>query len=805
MNNTSNSSITALVPGGVVTTQNISTVIKPKGNNNSMQFVKIQTPDLTKKAEEQIRVVQESNISKEKIKEVEEEWQNNLLNWKSKRRQQFVGQHDPQQRNDEQNADQGDNANGRKIKTFAEMIEQRAKTGNKLNFNLERYIGSGDDDETDNVVAGAGIEGIDANDRLMVDAVMKDRIDMNENTSSKNNNNNNSHHQLSSRLQHQLDSDCEAHSSLSSGYNQTNSKSPSSSLDSATADAVHQQRQHRLMDNIDSVKSAEKNVKNCDNSESIFPDSHSISVVASSTETDQLNSTLKQGITKPPTPPVLNRSGNFKPILDVDTRTNEVSTKLSDEDNSAFEDDDDEEEEDDEHEEQKQLQRIAFVQKLKAFERLTKPTMQEPKFVPTRTVKAPPPPPLPSRTKQQLDVAKKIPNLNQEKVASVQPMMRDDKITGMKSSPVGSPNTSSSANSSIDLKGEDLMSREAAKKPQELAPKLQPVAHSQPPPPQPIERIGDPIKQVNPIPAPLPPPSIQQPMQTHTRLAQQPPEQPHQSDFPDLVPRMSNVRLAQPEPTKSYPNPLAPAALSTNANVIGLTRCESAASGASSQPDTWQEPLPPPLLNNNNISPQQFVDTETQNCVAHQKPYASPAAQRPLAAPSNPLISQQASQLHAGFASPGNQNPSSRNHRSGSASSHTQAMLPEPPAVKVNNNQPLNQTNKISHHHQQQQHQQQPPTPQRSKPASRETDKDRTVLSVSGKKRCSSCKEELGRGAAAFVVESLSLVYHTNCFRCSVCHVNLSNGFRGVDVRVHAGALHCQNCYSKDGLNYSRV
>lgn len=94
-------------------------------------------------------------------------------------------------------------------------------------------------------------------------------------------------------------------------------------------------------------------------------------------------------------------------------------------------------------------------------------------------------------------------------------------------------------------------------------------------------------------------------------------------------------------------------------------------------------------------------------------------------------------------------------------------------------------------------------SPQR-KPT-RDDNKDRTVLSVSGKKRCSSCKEELGRGAAAFVVESLSLVYHTNCFRCSVCHVNLSNGFRGVDVRVHAGALHCQNCYSKDGLNYSRV
>lgn len=46
-------------------------------------------------------------------------------------------------------------------------------------------------------------------------------------------------------------------------------------------------------------------------------------------------------------------------------------------------------------------------------------------------------------------------------------------------------------------------------------------------------------------------------------------------------------------------------------------------------------------------------------------------------------------------------------------------------------------------------------------------------LSVSGKKRCSSCGEELGKGCAAMVVESLSLYYHINCFRCSVCNVQL--------------------------------
>lgn len=46
-------------------------------------------------------------------------------------------------------------------------------------------------------------------------------------------------------------------------------------------------------------------------------------------------------------------------------------------------------------------------------------------------------------------------------------------------------------------------------------------------------------------------------------------------------------------------------------------------------------------------------------------------------------------------------------------------------------------------------------------------------LSVSGKKKCSKCGDELGKGCAAMVVESLSLYYHINCFRCSVCNIQL--------------------------------
>jgi len=79
------------------------------------------------------------------------------------------------------------------------------------------------------------------------------------------------------------------------------------------------------------------------------------------------------------------------------------------------------------------------------------------------------------------------------------------------------------------------------------------------------------------------------------------------------------------------------------------------------------------------------------------------------------------------------------------------------------------------------------------------------LLSVSGKKKCSHCKEELGRGAA-MIIESLRLFYHLRCFRCVVCHVQLGNGSSGTDVRVRNNKLHCQNCYSNDeGLKFSKV
>ncbi|RZC35934.1 LIM and calponin -likey domains-containing protein 1 [Asbolus verrucosus] len=89
-------------------------------------------------------------------------------------------------------------------------------------------------------------------------------------------------------------------------------------------------------------------------------------------------------------------------------------------------------------------------------------------------------------------------------------------------------------------------------------------------------------------------------------------------------------------------------------------------------------------------------------------------------------------------------------------------------------------------------------------PVAMEETQDR-MLSVSGKKKCSNCNKELGRGAA-MIIESLCLFYHMECFICCVCHMQLGDGRMGTDVRVRNQKLHCHNCYSSDdGIKFSCV
>ncbi|KAI1887293.1 hypothetical protein AGOR_G00188760 [Albula goreensis] len=66
--------------------------------------------------------------------------------------------------------------------------------------------------------------------------------------------------------------------------------------------------------------------------------------------------------------------------------------------------------------------------------------------------------------------------------------------------------------------------------------------------------------------------------------------------------------------------------------------------------------------------------------------------------------------------------------------------------------------------------------------------------SVSGKKLCSSCANPLGKGAA-MIIESLSLYFHIQCFKCGVCKGQLGDTSTGTDVRIRNGLLNCHQCY----------
>lgn len=95
---------------------------------------------------EQIRLAEEVKITKEKIKEVEEEWQSNLLNWKSKRRQSSDKlPKDGSNQTDKDLKDQDSESKG-KIKTFSEILKEKSKSGARIGYNLHHYL-DGDDDQ----------------------------------------------------------------------------------------------------------------------------------------------------------------------------------------------------------------------------------------------------------------------------------------------------------------------------------------------------------------------------------------------------------------------------------------------------------------------------------------------------------------------------------------------------------------------------------------------------------------------------------------------------------------------------------
>nr|XP_033326235.1 rootletin-like isoform X3 [Megalopta genalis] len=126
---------------------------------------------------------------------------------------------------------------------------------------------------------------------------------------------------------------------------------------------------------------------------------------------------------------------------------------------------------------------------------------------------------------------------------------------------------------------------------------------------------------------------------------------------------------------------------------------------------------------------------------------------------------------------------------------------PLPPRRRLEHSASHEHLTALQHQSPQHVHQQQKP----AQPPPINPENQEKMLSVSGKKKCSHCGDELGRGAA-MIIESLRLFYHMECFKCCVCHVRLGDGLMGTDVRVRNHKLHCHNCYSSDdGVKFSCV
>ncbi|XP_058628749.1 LIM and calponin homology domains-containing protein 1a isoform X10 [Onychostoma macrolepis] len=86
--------------------------------------------------------------------------------------------------------------------------------------------------------------------------------------------------------------------------------------------------------------------------------------------------------------------------------------------------------------------------------------------------------------------------------------------------------------------------------------------------------------------------------------------------------------------------------------------------------------------------------------------------------------------------------------------------------------------------------------PSKSPTPSQDTPPPSPSRSVSGKKLCSSCAHPLGKGAA-MIIESLGLYFHIQCFKCGICKGLLGDTSAGTDVRIRNGLLNCQECYIK--------
>ncbi|XP_075677286.1 uncharacterized protein LOC113792499 isoform X2 [Dermatophagoides pteronyssinus] len=926
-NNNSNSHLQQ-PPIGCITTHRVSAVIRPEIKIppiDPLQFVKIQKNELSKTAVEQIKLAEEEKITKEKIKEVEEEWQNNLMSWKSKRKLT---------KNHSEDETLPRNPN-RKTKTFSEILMEKAKSGARIGYNLHKYV----DPDLENV----------------------DNVDNN------NLNNNNNSHQTTEFLLMAKDEMAKR--------NDNNVSRPN--MDSSSSSKEQQQlnmktnldRFMELDDNENSMNDTKQITRNglgeivvfntslleefsvkseqqqhCDKKQQPNNDDNSSKeiqkVLLTNSKNESSSSSAIRRLDKKVHVPINDWKSSHQQVQQSQQQQQQLTRKSSSsneddisnvqqqQQNSSFENDDDEELLDEELEKLRIDQERSFKAKLHTFEILAKQEEEAARRAAEANIRRqknrlaklaaerskslsninsqPKHPLVDSSSVSSSSLQNKISKVNNndksanKSIQNVKPVNNknndnnnneDNYYLTCKNQPTNSvvynfkekqiePQSPSSKNTSAatieqsrisPTKGQTIGQKSLSMQPV----KIQTIKTSQqvmmknnklPGTQESIEQSS-----MNNIYENVPsittnhhqhPNSIQQTnnntattSNVHQQHVNQQPATTLIQSSNDIIGDPDTIRNAsqkllqqqqqiyqnQPPPTTmttnsiKHPSMIAPYPNDHYSNIsslhgktgsylhhhhtisddVGLPPIQITKSIQTSMPPTTSTDDSPHLHSHHHQTHPVYQNQMITNSQAFHNYENSPETMilparddLPYVVGSNGntqqilkpnvVVSKQQQSTMPNNVTTRVPPPSSTANRYGANGYNPNHWVIQEAELRQS-------TQRMQ---QQQQQQQQPAVPQL--PLSQVSSNSKNCpgyLSVSGKKKCSKCGDELGKGCAAMVVESLSLYYHINCFRCSVCNIQLGNGTVGTDVRVRNNKLHCQNCYSNDeaGLKFSRV
>ncbi|CAG2164748.1 unnamed protein product [Oppiella nova] len=796
------------IPGACITTHSVSSVIRPgckMPRNDPLMFVKIHNNDLSKKAVEQIKLAEEVKITKEKIKEVEEEWHNNLMSWKSKRRQS---------KNSSEDESGTSLATNRKTKTFSEILSDKAKSGQRIGYNLHKYLDGDLENETDLRSNGDHNSSDDKNS----DDSMSEDNDKHVNYNNNNNNNIiNANNKFSYKNNHNReDSDDSSIVEITKNCPQNHNNSNNSFVEQHKDSSVNRTSDKKSINEINKYRDIDANKEQSQRSDRVRVEINDWKQQNSQQQKDNvLMYLLKQE--------------------QQHQSSHNQSQQFADEDVNQYNNSYDAEDDDEDDEELERIERLeqekSFKAKLSAFENLAKTDeINHQNNVHNK-----------NNTKSKSRDESKRETQALEELCNREPQLQTKDrpvVYGGQGGQGLQHENEEESEEVVNARIQQLhRERQRAQRPQpvvlneeqfiankSLAPNViyQSPNYNQ----KPVQQSSQSAQQrqqyeqqqyylmdesigkqtASTIPMKSPQPVRPQPTQPSQPVLHKQPQLPYKQPIQATLPQehlyvnqkqlfnnqISNHNHYEPIDTRQQRFGSSEREYYDSSQHMSQTTQQLSQMSTSDIGVQQQSPL------NQTVSPEQTYPSPHNQYLYYPKPYASKQTSNGAVVQKPVMVSQQHKlPVNQKGGQPLALKPQLKQQQSGYNQNHwllqeaelrrqldsipTQASTPSTVSAtqRTTTSTPAHKSSS---------------TPQKG------------MLSVSGKKKCSSCGDELGRGCAAMVVESLSLYYHINCFRCSVCNIQLGNGTVGTDVRVRNHKLHCQNCYSNDeaGLKFSR-